>query len=351
MLALVSEHTVLLLLNVVKLSIAEAADVGILAKNCGESLKALDELFLALYSCAVAPAVAFLYPTDSAVFAYKYRLCGIILLALCVKRISIKLILDNALIYILEYYRKRSGILSIIVNVEYASEGITAYVVIRDGSAVHDYGTGRILSLSYVIDHLGHHIGDRSAVRTVPGFVKGAPTDERGVSHISIHLLKPAGKEGIDIHIVPVIPSPVTGLIPYHISVLIRIVEEAGLEYLLVESCTVEAEIHRIDYILLKSLIGRSGIDTVGIEALIKNESAEYVLAVNEEAFLVHRYGTETEISVDLIKNLLAVTNGEYYVVKSAVANLPKMLLGKIGDKLCGFGLNGSGSLTNFFPS
>ena len=326
--ALVGEKAVLLLLYVVKLGVAEGEAIGILKKGLGQRLIAGDEFLLGLGRVAVAPAAFLIAPFDAAVFRYEI---GLTLVALSVTEGD-----EDAALQLLG---KGDGILIVFVDIE--DIGVNVEV-----AAGIDNGTGVVSRLGHIVDQLQDAVV-LSVTVVVPRFVEGTPTDEGGMRVIALYRFHPFGQE------VPYLlefvdaDAPVTVLAPYEIAQLICPVEETGLEDLLMESCTVEAELHGVDDIVLQRLVGGGGVDAVGIEALIEDPSAEDTLAVQEELALGEGYLAKTEVGVDGIKNLAILFHGEGKVVESARADLPKITLGKGDRKGSGHAVDGGGGFAH----
>ena len=72
--------------------------------------------------------------------------------------------------------------------------------------------------------------------------------------------------------------------------------------------------------VLNHSLLGRSGINSVGIEALVKNKALEHGLSVDEEFLTVELYVAQAEIAVNLI-----LIEAKLKIVKSALTDLPEI--------------------------
>ena len=102
-------------------------------------------------------------------------------------------------------------------------------------------------------------------------------------------------------------------------------VKEPWLKDLLMESCAVEAAIERTGDVVDQILLGGSGVDAVGIKALIENQSLEYLLAVDDQCGIVKREASHAKIALDPV-----LTVGENQVVKSALADLPQMKFGEL---------------------
>ena len=322
-LSFVSKKTVLLLLNVGKLSVAESEYARIVKKRIGQTLKSFKELRLVLNALSVSPTVSVFghYPADSAVLADEYGQICFGDLALGVR--SVKLIVYDSLSNMSVIFLKLYGILLIIVNVV----NVGALGGIR--SARGDNGTGLVKRLCYIVYGIKENIALLSA-ELVPGLVGRTPTDNRGVREVTLDLLKPFGKEIVDSLVYRVIKTPVTGFGPDHITESVCVIEEAGLEYLLMESCAIKTALHRSLYIKYKMLVVRSGDDSVGIEALIENEASEYGLSVDlKTLFLGESDLTESEITVKNV-GLSVLGKLEYEIVKSAASALPKMLFAEL---------------------
>ena len=91
---------------------------------------------------------------------------------------------------------------------------------------------------------------------------------------------QPVRQEGGEICNIAVVDSPVSVLAPYHIAESVGVVEEAGLEHLLVQARTVEACGKSALNILYQSLLAGRSVDAVGVEALVENQAHEGRLAV-----------------------------------------------------------------------
>ncbi len=108
---------------------------------------------------------------------------------------------------------------------------------------------------------------------------------------------------------------------------LIAIIEEAGLEDLLMESCTVEARLHRKKNVFFQSFRRGGGVDPVWIETLIQNETLEDGYAVDEEAVTVQPELPQTEIAFYRV-----FPEGEGKIIEIALPRSPEMGFRKGND-------------------
>ena len=99
-------------------------------------------------------------------------------------------------------------------------------------------------------------------------------------------------------------------------------IEEAGLEYLLMQTCTVKACGHGQTDVILESFVRGSGIDTVRIKALIQDKALEHGFPVDEEAVSIQLHLAHAEVAVYMI---LSKTEGE--VIQPSGSGLPQMKL------------------------
>ena len=93
-------------------------------------------------------------------------------------------------------------------------------------------------------------------------------------------------------------------------------IKEAGLEDFFVKSCTVEADIKRNLDILDERFLCRCCVNSVRIEALIKNKSLENRFAVDKEFVSIKLYVTKTEIAVNSV-----IVEFKLKVIESAFAD------------------------------
>ena len=97
-------------------------------------------------------------------------------------------------------------------------------------------------------------------------------------------------------------------------------IKESFFKHFLVKPCAVKADCNRKLDVIFERFICGSGVNAVGIEALVKNKALEHGFAVNEEFIIIKLNVAKPEIALDLI-----LTKGQLKVIKSAAANLPKM--------------------------
>ena len=139
------------------------------------------------------------------------------------------------------------------------------------------------------------------SVIAVPCFVKRTPTDNGRMVEISMELSLPFHKEGSKLFHIGAVNTPVTCFAEYKITKLIAVVKESLLKHLLVKSCTVKACIKGEINIANKLLLCFSGINTLLVEALVKNCTKVGWLIVKEIVFLVKASASYTEVALNLI--------------------------------------------------
>ena len=102
-------------------------------------------------------------------------------------------------------------------------------------------------------------------------------------------------------------------------------IEETLFKYLLVETGTVESAGHGKLHVGLQGVIAGRGINAVGVEALVKHKALENLFAVDTHTVILDRYRTKAEVTLCRIDNFAVLYKLVSEVVKSAVADLPKM--------------------------
>ena len=142
---------------------------------------------------------------------------------------------------------------------------------------------------------------------------------------IALNALDPLGNEVRPSIGARDVETPVAVLAPNDVALAVAIVEEAGLKDLLMQSCAIESARHRALDVAQQLLVDRSGVDSVGIEALVEDESLEYALAVEIKESVLDLNRAHTEICLDLV-----VADRDGHIVKSARADLPKVDLGEL---------------------
>ncbi len=60
-----------------------------------------------------------------------------------------------------------------------------------------------------------------------------------------------------------------------------------------------------------KGILGGSGVDALGVEALVQDQTLEHALAVDEEALAIQGDLAEAEVAADLIQDLAVTLHGE----------------------------------------
>ena len=110
------------------------------------------------------------------------------------------------------------------------------------------------------------------------------------------------------------------------------------------QSCAVEAEFHGFEDIVFEILVGRRGVDAVGVEALIQHPTAEHDPPVDAEGSADQRNASQTKIACYAVNGLAAARKDVFHVVEVAHADVPQVLFGErdgdgnavSGDSLCG---------------
>ena len=187
----VVEETVLFLLNVGELGIAETAHHGIVEDGIGKCLVSFIKLFKAVSGFSVAPsalsalgeAVLLKSEADSAVFGYHYGLALPALTDLADTVVKIVFLVELVVVLFEE-----SVILFVIVNVK----NVGNYVIIAAGVNTR---TGRIEDLRLTVDNVYESRVASLCLRTViPCLVEGHPTYDRRMVEIALYSRKPVGK-------------------------------------------------------------------------------------------------------------------------------------------------------------
>ena len=231
-LSFVGAETVLLLLNIIKLSIAISENIGIIEKHVGKTLKASHKFFLCLRSLTVAPTVVVSAPNESAVLTYEERKRRVVSLTLLKERrggVSEGFAVSEVLCKFLDY-------LLVIVYVV----NIGLYVIV---SARIDTGTGRVNRLCHRVNGreerivlLITHVVIRAVALKAFGLVLRTPADDGGVVEIALKLLEPLGKNAVYRLGTGVVESPVCVFAPKEISLAVSVVEKSFLKDLLVRT-------------------------------------------------------------------------------------------------------------------
>ena len=117
-----------------------------------------------------------------------------------------------------------------------------------------------------------------------------------------------------------VVQAPVGVLAPHQVAQPIAVVEEPGLEHLLVEPRPVKARREGQLNVLNQVLLGGGGVDAVGIEALVQHHPLEQGLAVYQELLPLEAGVPQAEVAVHPV-----LPKGELQGVKAALAGLPQV--------------------------
>ena len=184
-----------------------------------------------------------------------------------------------------------------------------------------DTGTGGIHGFGHLIHHTNAFVIG-TTVAFIPGFVMRAPTDDGRVIKVTFDLFHPFGKNAVDIILITVIQSPVWVFTPNKISHLVSVIQKPFFKDLFVQTGTVISQCHRKFDIFLKIFIGGGGINTVGIKALIQNQTLKNTLTVDQEFHSVQLHLTQTEITLYPI-----FTKGKGNIIQISLTHLPQMLL------------------------
>ena len=323
---LVVEKTVLFLLNVGKLRVAEAEHSRVVENSVSKSLVSFVELFVAEGRLSVAPAcgssagfviVVNELEADTAVLGDKY---GLTLPGLtCLESVVKLAFLVELVVVFLEYF----GILLVIVDIVDIGNNVVV-------AACVDARTGGVVELCLLVNY-AKKVGILTlSLRTViPCLIEGTPADKRGMVEIALYRCHPVGKECGEVCDVRIVNAPVAVFAPDYVTHLVAVVEVSRFKYLLMESRAVEACVKTALNILDKSLFAGSGEDSVGIEALVENETLENALAVEKELSVLHFDGSETEIALYLV-----LSEADNEIVETACAELPYVLFGKLNFEL-----------------
>ena len=181
--SVIAVKTVLLLLNVIKLSVAKTEHLVVVEKCLGKTFITLNKFFFGFGRVAVAPGVVNIAqrPFDSAVFAYKCRLTLCVFLNMVIS--VVKLTGFHKLIIVVF---KHCNILLIVVNVKYICFNVEVTACVYAG-------TGVVKSFCAVINR-GENIIILFSAVNIPRLVKRTPADDCGVVKVSFDLFEPLGQ-------------------------------------------------------------------------------------------------------------------------------------------------------------
>jgi len=320
-LAVVGVQTVLLLLYIGQLGVAQTEHFAVVQKGIGQPLVTGIEILHVHNVLAVAPAsqlVLVLFsgcPADAAVFTDKGGLAPVGL-ALVVAVMELALGHQKVIMLL-----KDLGILLVVMD----AEDVRLNMVIAAGI---DAGTGGVHGFGYVVDQ-GNGGVKLLAATLIPGFVVGTPADDGGVVEVPVDLLDPLGQNAVNIFGIAVVQTPVRVFAPNQVAHPVSMVQEPLLEDLLMEPGTVVAHSQGKLDIVLQGLVRGGGVDAVGVEALVQDQPLEYGFAVKQELVAIQADLPQTEIAFGGV-----LTEGQLHIVESAVADLPKMGFGKLDSKV-----------------
>ena len=113
---------------------------------------------------------------------------------------------------------------------------------------------------------------------------------------VALQLADPLGQNGQKRRGIRFIQSPVRKFAPKQIAELVRVIEQARLEDLHVQSRAVEACRHRQLHVPAQRVVGGRGVDAVRIVALVKHEPLVHGLMVDLDRVAVHAHVAHAEI-------------------------------------------------------
>ena len=324
----------MLLLYVVELGVAKGIYIGGVEERLGKTAVALVECLLGFGCVPVAPCAVTYAQADSAVLADKERLAVFVaLMVVLFKRLGLFSRFGEPLVFFTHRHRVR------VVVVDVIKIGGSGVAVSADVNA----WAGGIVSLCHGID-IFQSVIVNSLVLVAPGFVQRAPADDGGVVNVALKHLRPFSSESVHGVVRAHVHAPVAVFAPDHIAFFVAVVQEKGFKDLFVKTGAVKSRRHRQINVESELIRVLCGVDSLGIEALVENETLEYVLSVEIEARFVKPDVSHSEITLDFI-----LSKGQHKIVKTAVSKLPQMKLGQRHNKAeCSFGV--SLCLANEFP-
>ena len=110
------------------------------------------------------------------------------------------------------------------------------------------------------------------------------------------------------------------------------------------KSCAVKSCVKRNLYVVNECVLIGSGVNTVGIKALVKHKALEHGFAVKPELYSVKANTAKAEITFNLI-----FSEFKLKVIKLTVADIPKMLFFKVKVKADAAALGRSACRTHYF--
>ena len=186
-----------------------------------------------------------------------------------------------------------------------------------------DARTGRVKHLRHTVNHSerGTKLG---AAVSVPRLVERAPADNRRMVEVARDGVDPLALEGLQRCRVGKIQAPVRHLAPGEVAQTVAVVEEAGLEYLLMQARAVEAGREAQLDVAHESGLVRGRVDAVRVEALVEHKTLENRSAVEQNTHAVDRNLAQARVALHGI-----LAEGERQIIQVARARIPEMNLGE----------------------
>ena len=131
---------------------------------------------------------------------------------------------------------------------------------------------------------------------------------------------------------------PVCVLSPAEVAETVRPVEEARLKDFFVQTCAVEAQLHRMQDVVFQIVIGRRRVNAVRVEALIQHPATEHHASVDAEGSAHQRHAPQAEIACCAVGDRFPLCQRQLHVIQIALSDLPQMLFGqrnRYGHAVC----------------
>ena len=292
--AVVEIDPVLLLLDVRQLRIAEAEHVRVIQQHVGQPLVASKEVVRTQTRAVIAPArprVAGRFDVHSSIFADEERLATI-----AAARVA-GIIVPGFAAGCAEHGEaggEGCWILLVVVGIENICLGQQMRVSARIEERarwVHCAGCCQ----------QGFEAGD---MLIGASFVEWAPANDRRMIAVAADNSAPLVHKTAHRFLLRDIHPPTGELAPEQIAQLVRPVEGARLEDLLVEPRPVEPRGHRKLDVAAERLVTGRGVDAIGVEALVKDESLEDRPVVDEKAIALDGDFAEATVAANAVQHL-----------------------------------------------
>ena len=161
---------------------------------------------------------------------------------------------------------------------------------------------------------------------------------------IAVDRLQPLGQEALPCLGTGDIQPPAAVLAPDDIAQAVAVVEESGLEDLLMQACAVEAAGKGTLDIGDQFALVTGGVDAVGVESLVQYQSLEDFFAVEQHHPVLAGDGTHTKVAGYAVT---FIAEGEAEIIKPSCTDFPQMELVQLHLNTAGLALDDGGGGTD----